>query len=178
MSMLIRWRGGAATASADPFVSIADDEPAPDGDVMISFARFQAEGDVLLSQDRRVGVRVEPEDAVEALAYDLPRIAVVALVFPKFRDGRPYSTAMVLRTRLGFTGELRAVGDVLLEQAPFMIRCGFDAFEPADGTDASRWGRAARRFRHVYQRAADDREPAFVARLAYREPAFLARLAS
>jgi uncharacterized protein (DUF934 family) len=166
MPTLIRWRDGAATASIDPFVSIADDEPAPDGDVIVSFARFQAEGDLLLGQDRRVGVRVSPEDAVEALAYDLPRIAVVALVFPKFRDGRAYSTAMVLRTRLRFRGELRAVGDVLLEQAPFMIRCGFDAFAPADGTSAEQWDLAARRFRHVYQRAADDREPAFVARLA------------
>ncbi len=166
MSTLIRWNGAAATSCVDPFVSVADDEPAPDGDVMISFARFQADGDVLLGQDRRVGVRVGPDDAIEALAYDLPRIAVVALVFPKFRDGRAYSTAMVLRTRLGFAGELRAVGEVLLEQAPFMIRCGFDAFEPADGADAEQWGRAARRFRHVYQRAADDREPAFVARLA------------
>jgi uncharacterized protein (DUF934 family) len=166
MPTLIRWRDGAAIACADSFVQVADDQPAPDGDVIVSFARFQAEGDLLLGLDRRVGVRVGPEDAVEALAYDLPRIAVVALVFPKFRDGRAYSTAMVLRTRLGFTGELRAVGDVLLEQAPFMIRCGFDAFQPADGTDTGQWDRAARRFRHVYQRAADDREPAFVARLA------------
>jgi uncharacterized protein (DUF934 family) len=166
MPMLIRWRDGAASACSDPFASIADDEAAPDGDVIVSFARFQAEGDLLLGQDRRVGVRVSPDDDVEALAYDLPRIAVVALVFPKFRDGRAYSTAMVLRTRLGFKGELRAVGDVLLEQAPFMIRCGFDAFAPADGSTAEQWDRAARRFRHVYQRAADDREPAFVARLA------------
>jgi hypothetical protein len=52
MSTLIRWRNGAATVCADPFVSIADDEPAPDGDVMISFARFQADGDVLLGRRR------------------------------------------------------------------------------------------------------------------------------
>jgi uncharacterized protein (DUF934 family) len=166
MPTLIRWRDGAAGAYPDPFVTLADDDPAPEGDVIVSFARFQTEGDLLLGQDRRVGVRVGPEDAVEALAYDLPRIAVVALVFPKFRDGRAYSAAMVLRTRLGFAGELRAVGEVFLDQAPFMIRCGFNAFEPADGTDADQWGRAARRFRHVYQRAADDRVPAFVARLA------------
>ena len=166
MSTLIKWRDGAAIRYADPFVTLNDDEPAPDGDVIVSFARFQLEGDLLLGQNRRVGVRVGPDDPVEALAYDVPRIDVVALVFPKFRDGRAYSTAMVLRTRLGFTGELRAIGEVLLEQAAFMIRCGFDAFEPADGTDADQWGLAARRFRHVYQRAADDRDPAFVMRLA------------
>ena len=166
MRTLIRWRDGAARETTDSFVSIEDDEAAPAGDVIVSFARFQAEGDLLLGGDRRVGVRVGPEDAVEALAYDLPRIALIALVFPKFRDGRAYSAAMILRTRLDFTGELRAVGEVLLEQAPFMIRCGFDSFEPADGTGAELWGKAARRFRHVYQRAADDREPAFIARLA------------
>jgi uncharacterized protein (DUF934 family) len=165
MPTLIRWRDGSAVACEDPFVFVADDEPAPSGDVIVSFARFQAEGDLLLGQDRRVGVRVNPDDTVEALAYDLPRISVVALVFPKFRDGRAYSSAMVLRTRLGFRGELRAVGEVLLEQAPFMIRVGFDAFAPADGASAEQWTLAARRFRHVYQRAADDREPAFVARL-------------
>jgi uncharacterized protein (DUF934 family) len=164
MPTLIRWREGAAGAEPDPFVSVDDDESLPKGDVIISLARFQREGDHLLGQGRRVGVRMEPDDTVEGLAYDLPRIAVVALAFPKFRDGRAYSAAMILRTRLSYAGELRAVGDVLVEQAPFMIRCGFDAFEPSDGSDALQWDRAAHRFRHVYQRGADDRAPAFVER--------------
>jgi uncharacterized protein (DUF934 family) len=56
------------------------------------------------------------------------------------------------------------VGDVLREQAGFMLRCGFDAFEPADGSTPEQWERATRRFRHVYQRGADDRVPAFVER--------------
>jgi uncharacterized protein (DUF934 family) len=166
MPTLIRWRDGAAVAEPDPFVSIDDDAPIPEGDVIVSFARFQREGEVLLGQDRRVGVRVDAGDPVEALAYDLPRIALVALVFPKFRDGRAYSAAMVLRTRLAFAGEVRAVGEVLLEQARFMVRCGFDAFEPADGSDVGGWDRAAGRFRHVYQRAADARAPAFAERAA------------
>jgi uncharacterized protein (DUF934 family) len=89
---------------------------------------------------------------------------VVALAFPKFGDGRAYSYARLLRERFNFKGEVRAVGDVLREQAGFMLRCGFDAFEPADGSTPDQWERATRRFRHVYQRAADDREPAFVER--------------
>ena len=64
-----------------------------------------------------MGVRIEADEEVEALAYDLPRIAVVALEFPKFRDGRAYSAARILRERFGYQGEVRAVGDVLLEQA-------------------------------------------------------------
>jgi len=164
MPKLIRWRDGVARVAENPFTAVDDDVVLPRGDVVISFTRFQAEGERLLGEGRSVGVRVGPDEAVEALAYDLSRIAVVALVFPRFRDGRPYSAARILRERLGFSGELRAVGDVLLEQAPFMIRCGFDAFEPADDTDPLQWTTAGQRFRHVYQRAADGREPAFAER--------------
>ena len=148
----------------DPFTSVADDEDLPQGDVILSLTRFQTEGDRLLSEGRAVGVRLKSDEEVEALAYDLPRLSVVALEFPKFRDGRAYSNARLLRQRYGFAGEVRAVGDVLREQAHFMLRCGFDAFEPADGTGAQQWEAATRRFRHVYQRAADSREPAFVER--------------
>jgi uncharacterized protein (DUF934 family) len=164
MPTLIRWREAAAESAEDPFTTVDDDQVIPPGDVIISFARFQSEGDWLLSGGRKVGVRLTPDDAVEALAYDLPRIAVVALVFPKFRDGRSYSAGRVLRERLGYRGEVRAVGDVLVEQAGFMVRCGFDAFEPADGASADDWNAATHRFRHVYQRATDDRAPAFIER--------------
>ena len=143
---------------------VGDEREIPSGDVIISLGRFQEHGERLLSETRKVGVRLESHEEVEALAYDLPRLAVVALAFPKFGDGRAYSYARILRDRYAFTGEVRAVGDVLREQAHFMLRCGFDAFEPADGTGAQQWEAATRRFRHVYQRAADSREPAFVER--------------
>jgi uncharacterized protein (DUF934 family) len=146
----------------DPFTKVDDDDQyLPQGDVIISLTRFQSDGDRLLSEGRSVGVRVQSDETVESLAYDLPRLAVVALVFPKFRDGRPYSNARLLRERYGYEGEVRAVGDVLREQAQFMLRCGIDAFEPADGSTPEAWAHAAGRFRHVYQRAADDRVPAF-----------------
>jgi uncharacterized protein (DUF934 family) len=98
------------------------------------------------------------------LAYDLPRLALVALAFPKFRDGRAYSAASLLRDRFRFGGEVRAVGDVLRDQALLMLRCGFDAFEPADGSTVADWAHALHRFRHVYQAAADRRAPAFLER--------------
>jgi uncharacterized protein (DUF934 family) len=103
---------------------------------------------------------------VEDIAADLPRIAVVALVFPKFLTGQAYSSARILRERYHYEGEVRAVGDVLREQAGFMIRCGVDAFEPADGASPDDWSHVAHRYRHVYQRAADGRAPAFVERQA------------
>ena len=155
---------GEMAEGEDAFTTVDDDQDLPPGDVIISLARFQVDGDRLLSEGRQVGVRLQSDETVEDLAYDLPRIAVIALVFAKFRDGRPYSNARLLRERFGFKGEVRAVGDVLREQAGFMVRCGFTAFEPADGSDAAAWARVTQRFRHVYQRASDDRVPAFVER--------------
>lgn len=161
MPTLIKLHQGKATLANDPFTAVADDEPLPQGDVIISLTRFQQEGDRLASEGRSVGVRIEADEEVEVLAYDLPRLAVVALAFPKFRDGRHYSNARMLRERYGFTGEVRAVGDVLREQAMLMYRCGIDAFEPSDGSSPEQWQAATQRYSHVYQRAADARRPAF-----------------
>jgi uncharacterized protein (DUF934 family) len=163
MPRLIRLADDVFAWADDSFTEVADAQDIPAGDVVVSLKRFMAEGEALLG-GRAVGVRLESDQAVEDLAYDLPRIAVVALVFPKFLDGRAYSAARLLRERYGFTGQIRAVGDVLREQALHMVRCGIDAFAPADGSDPETWAAAARRYRHVYQRAADHRIPAFVER--------------
>jgi uncharacterized protein (DUF934 family) len=176
MPKLIKWRAGAAAIIEDPFTSVADDQELPPGDVIISLSRFHDEGARLLGSGRAVGVRIEPGEAVEDLAYDLPMLAVVALAFPKFRDGRAFSAARILRERLGYEGEVRAVGDVLLEQAPYLTRCGFDAVETEDPSTAALWAAAAQRYRHVYQRAADGREPAFVER--HRKPALIEQAAT
>ena len=163
MPKLIELADGEARWADDAFVNVTDEDAIPEsGDVILSLARFEAEGDALLSSNsRRVGVRIESDQEIEVLAYDLPRIAVVALAFPKYRDGRAYTSARLLRERFGYQGQVRAVGDVLQEQAGFMVRCGFDAFEPNDGATPAAWTKATRRFRHVYQRAADNREVAF-----------------
>jgi uncharacterized protein (DUF934 family) len=166
MPKLFRVEGDHVVEREDPFVVLADDAALPSAAdaVILPFARFQREGEGLLGQGVQVGVRLEPDERVEGLAYDLPRLAVVALAFPKFRDGRAYSAAALLRERYRFAGQVRAVGDVLRDQALLMLRCGFDAFEPADGATADEWSAALHRFRHVYQVAADRRRPAFVER--------------
>ena len=166
MPTLIRWRDGRAELAEDAFTPVADETGIPKGDVIVSLARFQQECERLLGEGRSVGVRIEANEAVEDLAYDLPRIAVVALVFPKYRQGQAYSSAALLRERFGYKGEVRAVGEVLREQARFMVRCGFDAFEPADGSTPEQWTHKVGEFRHVYQRAADHAEPAFEEREA------------
>jgi uncharacterized protein (DUF934 family) len=164
MPRLIKAKGGRMVLANDAFTHVEDDQDLPGGDVILSLGRFQTDGEALLSEGRAVGVRLAAGEEVEALAYDLPRIALVALSFPKFTDGRHYSSARILRERLGFRREVRAIGDVLREQAGPMLRCGFDAFEPADGSTPEEWERAAHRFRHVYQRGTDERTPAFVER--------------
>lgn len=161
MSQLIRLQDGRFHVADDRFTLVDDDQPVPEGDVIVSLTRFQAEGEALASDSRLVGVRIEPHEAVEDLAYDLPTIPVVALNFAKFRDGRPYSSARLLRERLGFGGEVRAMGDVLREQALLMVRCGFDSFVPADESSSQQWTEASQRYRHVYQRGADARDVAF-----------------
>ncbi len=76
----------------------------------------------------RSAIEVAAGEAVDALVEHLPRLSLIALSFPKFSDGRAYSTARLLRERLGFSGELRAVGDVLADQIPLMRRCGITSF--------------------------------------------------
>lgn len=164
MPTLIELKDGVARVAEDPFTHVADDQGMASGDVIVSLARFQSEGEGLLSEGRRVGVRLQSHEEVEALAYDLPRLAAVALEFPKYRDGRAYTNARLLRERFHFKGEVRAVGDVLREQASFMVRVGFDAFEPADDASSNEWQAAVNRYRHVYQRSADGRAPAFAER--------------
>jgi uncharacterized protein (DUF934 family) len=164
MPTLIKLQGERMVLANDAFTHVADDQELPPGDVVISLTRFQADGERLLGEGRSVGVRLEANEEAEALAYDLPRLALVALAFPKFRDGRQYSNARLLRERYGYKGEIRAVGDVLLDQGGFMVRCGADAFEPADSSTPEQWERVTRRFRHVYQNAADGRTPAYAER--------------
>ncbi len=166
MPTLIELKDGVAQVAAETFSYALEGEDLPAGDVILSLARFQTDGERLLSEGRRVGVRLAADEEVEALAYDLPQLTLVALDFPKNLDGRAFSNARMLRERLNFAGQIRAVGDVLREYAGFMVRSGFDAFEPADGASANEWQAATRRYRHVYQRSADSIAPAFVEREA------------
>lgn len=113
----------------DRWQHLADDVELPAGPVIVSLARWQRERKALLERGDPVGVRLLNTADVADLAGDLPVLAVVALEFPKFADGRAYSQARLLRERHGYRGEIRAVGDVLRDQLFFMARSGFDAFE-------------------------------------------------
>ena len=99
-------------------------------------------------------VRLEAGDDARALLGHLDRVALVEVSFPTFRDGRGYSAARILRES-GYAGELRAAGDVLVDQIPFMRRCGFDSFAPEAPVDPAALDRALNRYAHHYQAAAD-----------------------
>jgi uncharacterized protein (DUF934 family) len=103
-------------------------------------------------------VRLEAGDDARALLPHLGQLALVEVSFPSFRDGRGYSAARVLR-EAGYKGELRAAGDVLVDQLPFMLRCGFDSFAPEAEIDRATLDRALSRYADHYQPAADAATP-------------------
>lgn len=114
--------------------------------------------DSFLEQTNAVAVRIEPGDDARDLLPFLDRLQLVEVNFPVFGDGRGYSSARVLR-EAGYAGELRAVGDVLVDQLAYMRRCGFDAFAPDSPLDEDDAQAAFARWENVYQHAADSRRP-------------------
>jgi uncharacterized protein (DUF934 family) len=107
-------------------------------------------------------------DQLDTLKTHLGRLKLIVLHFPKFTDGRAYSQARLLRGRMGYRGELRATGNVLRDQLPFLLRCGFDSFESEQPGFGPALARARTLFSVVYQGAEDDRAPASLLRLKRR----------
>jgi uncharacterized protein (DUF934 family) len=142
----------------DPFQSVADDAPLPANGTIVSLARFHKDRETLLARNAPLGVRLKSDESPEALGEDVHRLSVIVLEFPKFRDGRAFSWARMLRTRLGFTGEIRAVGHFLYDQLAFMHRVGIDAFEVQENITVEDYRRALAEMTDVYQPSADGRK--------------------
>lgn len=104
---------------------------------IVPLAHYRRHAEVLQKQGHRIAILLGPDDEPDAVAPYLADIGLVAIHFPSFTDGRGYSTARLLRGRLNFTGELRAVGDILRDQLYFLQRCGFDAFSLRPDQDVS-----------------------------------------
>jgi uncharacterized protein (DUF934 family) len=111
-----------------------------------------------LDASNATAVRIEPGEDARALIPHLDRLALVEVAFPKFRDGRGYSSARILR-EAGYTGELRATGDVLVDQLLYLRRCGFDAFIADAALDRAAVDRALGRYADFYQPAANAAVP-------------------
>lgn len=149
----------------DSWVFVADDVELPtDGAIIVTLTRWLAEREVLRARKTPVGIRLKSDQRPELIAADIERFDLIALEFPKFTDGRAYSAARLLRERYGYSGELRAVGQVLRDQLQFMHRCGFDAFEIAAGDAADKWRQALVEISVWYQSGADTRTPVNVLR--------------
>jgi uncharacterized protein (DUF934 family) len=128
--------------STDSWLLLPDSEiagPAPHR--LLTLAQWEAVRDNWPA-DVPVGVQLPNTADVEALAADLPRIALVALEFPKWVDGRAYSQAHLLRARLRYAGEVRATGDVVVDMMPLLSRCGVDAVVLREGQRQSSAERA------------------------------------
>ena len=155
--------------STDAFVQLADDAPVPgDAAILISAARFLADAEALSRRPGKTGVIWPNDRDLDDLVPYLDRLAVVALAFPSFRDGRAYTQARLLRERYGFRGELRATGQVLRDQFVFMLRAGFDGFEVKKDSDAEAFANTTKRYSVFYQPTGDGRITALHRRMQLR----------
>ena len=130
------------------------------GALIVSVTQWQDHWEKLVRRGESIGVKLKSDEHPEIIADDLESLTVIALEFPTFKDGRAYSYARLLRERYGFTGELRAVGDVLLEQIHFMERVGFNSVEIDSDDPLADFKTATEEFTVWYQAAGDARRPA------------------
>jgi uncharacterized protein (DUF934 family) len=163
---LIERREDGPAAIEDRYTRIGDEDALPaSGAVIVSLDRFETERDALLSREGELGVWLASDQPPAALADVLDRLALVACDFPAFNDGRAFTYARLLRERYRYTGEIRAIGEVLLEQIPFMVRSGFSSFETDDPKFLDEFKRVCEEVRVVYQPTGDGRTTALQRRL-------------
>ena len=160
-------KGGKITD--DVFVHVADGAALPDdGAILVPAARLLENPASVLDRKDKIGVIWPNNRDVDDLVPYLDRLAVVALVFPIFRDGRAYSQARLLRERFSYRGELRATGQVLRDQFVYMLRAGFDSFEVKKQSDAEAFAQTVKRYSVFYQPTGDGRLTALHRRMQLR----------
>ena len=142
----------------DDYVAVADDAPLPEGPVLVSLERFATERETLLARNAKLGVRLSSSESPEALGDDVQRLSLIAIDFPVFKDGRGFSWARMLRTRLGYAGELRATGGFLVDQLAHLTRTGFDSFDGDARITPAALAQAQAEITNVYQPGPDGRK--------------------
>jgi uncharacterized protein (DUF934 family) len=138
--------------------------PSPADQLLLSLEQWHAvrsHWSEQVTTGKRLGLRLDNDADVEALKADLPRLALITLAFPKWTDGRAYTQARLLRARLGFQGEIRATGEVLVDMLPLLHRTGFDAVQLRADQRLASAQRALRFFAAHYQGDAQEARPAF-----------------
>ncbi len=152
-------KNGAEAENTWTFVEADADVPSL-GCISLPLAKLIEDADALLARNQQIGVRLSPDDDPHDLTPYIDRIALIEVDFPKYTDGRGYSQAQLLRRRLGYTGELRAVGHVLRDQILYMNRSGFDAYQTTRA-DLPNVVKALEEYSAFYQPAADDQDTVF-----------------
>jgi uncharacterized protein (DUF934 family) len=153
------------------FTLLEDDEALPaEGGVTVSFTRFRKERDLLLARADPLGLRLEASETPESVGADVYRFALIVLNVPYFRDGRAFSWARLLRTRLGYQGEIRVTGHVLKDQIAFYMRVGVDSFELPRPVTEAEIEAARAEISHVYQHSVDGRATIWDLRARRRRP--------
>ena len=154
----IRVEGGKPGLANDTFTAVTDDGALPEsGGAIVSLARFQKDREMLLGRNAPIGVRLKSAESPEALGDDVHRLSVVVLEFPAFSDGRAFSWARILRTRMAYKGEVRAVGHFIFDQLNYQRRVGFDAWQ-TDRYTAADFEKAFAEMTNVYQTSADGKK--------------------
>ena len=138
----------------------------PDTPALLPLALWLARKDEILARRIPFGIWLESNEGPETLAADLEHFPVIGVNFPKFTDGRGYSTARLLRERYAYSGEIRAIGDVLQDQLFFMKRCGFDAYALREDKNIEAALNSLNDFSESYQAAVDQPHPLFRRRTA------------
>ncbi|NHO31652.1 DUF934 domain-containing protein [Acetobacter fallax] len=133
---------------ADRWNYATNGQPLGTGSVIVPLSRL-SEG--LGRSMGDLGVVLPVDESISTLRDALPKLSVVVVIFPIFRDGRAFSQARALREHLHFTGEIRASGHVLPDQYEFLVRCGVTTVEVPENADVSAWERALHQFRVAMQ---------------------------
>lgn len=148
----------------DPWTLLAPDtairDVPPSGPVLVPLPLWQAERATLLARGD-VGVWLGAAEDPAVLAGDLARLPVIGIEFPKFGDGRGFSTARLLRERHAYTGELRAIGDIFRDQLFYLRECGFDAFAVRSDRDPQQELAGFTTYDRVYAGSTRQRAPWF-----------------
>lgn len=145
----------------DDWSMVPDDAAIPEtGDVIVSLSRWGAERELLRQRSGRTGVVLRSEES-PADIVEREALALIAIDFPRFGDGRGYTHARLLRERYDYRGELRAVGNVLRDQLFYMFRCGIESFALQPGKDEQGALDAFEEFSVTYQAAADEKLPLY-----------------
>jgi uncharacterized protein (DUF934 family) len=146
---------------ADTYQLVTEVGTLPAQDIVVSLCVWQQQREAILAHPHKKAVLLKPDQHPEVLVDDVKQFDMIALDFPAFADGRGYSYAALLRQRFGFTGELRATGDVFKDNMFYLKRCGFNSFAVRADKDIHVALKGLNDFSETYQASVDENRPLY-----------------